>query len=96
MTKVNKTELVTTIAAVGTEQEDKKVTKVQAAKELAHVLGAIQKHLQDGESVALAGFANFNVIDVPETDKINNLTGEPIHVAAHQKVKVKVSPTILD
>ena len=80
---MNKTELVNAIAS------EAKLTKVQAAAALKAGLGAIADALAKGDKVALIGFGNFAVKDVPAREGINPRTKETIKIAAKKVVKFK-------
>ncbi len=85
-----KTELVEMIAAKCG------ITKKLAKNYVDGVITGIKEIILSGESLHISGFANFDVIDIPERKKVNGFTGKEMVVPAHKAVKVKISKDIKD
>lgn len=54
----------------------------------------IRRALEDGESVKLSGFGNFNLRDKKERPGRNPKTGKPVPVAARRVVTYKPGPKL--
>jgi len=80
---MNKAQLIEHIA------RDARITKADAKRALAAVLGATSKSLAKGEKVALAGFGSFAVSKRPIRKGRNPQTGKEITIPAKKVVKFK-------
>jgi len=80
---MNKTDLVRTIA------EKAELTKTAAESALTGALGAITAALEAGDSVTLAGFGTFRVLQRKAREGRNPATGKKIRIAAKKVVKFK-------
>ena len=79
---MNKTDLLTAIAAQGLSKADSK-------KPLDAVLDAISGALKEGDKVAILGFGTFSINERPAREGINPATKEKITIAAKKVVKFK-------
>ena len=73
---MNKTELINAVAAKA------EISKKDAEKALAAVLGSIEDALKAGEKVQLIGFGTFEVKERAARTGHNPKTGEAIEIAA--------------
>ena len=73
---MNKTELINAVAAKA------EISKKDAEKALAAVLGSIEDALKAGDKVQLIGFGTFEVKAVAAKEGRNPKTGETITIAA--------------
>lgn len=73
---MNKTELINAVAAKA------EISKKDADKALAAVLGAIEDALKAGDKVQLIGFGTFEVKERAARTGHNPKTGEAIEIAA--------------
>ena len=74
--KMNKTELINAVAAKA------EISKKDAEKALAAVLGSIEDALKAGDKVQLIGFGTFEVKERAARTGHNPKTGEAIEIAA--------------
>lgn len=65
------------------------ITKTQAGKALASILGSIEKALSKGDKVSLVGFGTFSVVRRAAREGRNPATGAPIKIAAANVPKFK-------
>ena len=75
-TKMNKTELINAVAAKA------ELSKKDAEKALAAVIGSIEEALVAGDKVQLIGFGTFEVKERAARTGHNPKTGEAIEIAA--------------
>ena len=73
---MNKTELINAVAAKA------EISKKDAEKAVAAVIGSIEEALIAGDKVQLIGFGTFEVKARAEREGRNPLTGETIKIAA--------------
>lgn len=85
---MNKKELVAAIA------ERLEITKVLAEKLENARQDIIVETLQNGESVKITGFENYEVKDVAARDYRNPQTGETVSKPAKKVVKIKASKVL--
>lgn len=78
---MNKTELVDAIA------DDTGMTKADARAALEALTGAVQKQLEQGQEVAIAGFGKFTVSQRAARSGRNPHTGESIQIKASKTPK---------
>lgn len=69
-------------------------TQKDAAKYVDAVFASIKDAMINGESVNIAGFGKFEVVEKKESNRHNPQTGEPIVVAAHKAPKFKASAAL--
>lgn len=83
---MNKQEIISIVAAAtGMTKKDTGVT-------LNATFEAISEALADGNSVKIAGFGKFEIVEKPE--KVQNAFGNEVVVPAHNVVKFKPSETL--
>ena len=87
MTKI---ELATAVA------EKMDISKKDAKECVETVFSVIGDALVDSDAVAIRGFGTFKTVEVPDSNKFNPRTGEPVIVPAHKKVKFVVSSMLKD
>ena len=87
---MNKTELINAVAAKA------EISKKDAEKALAAVLGSIEDALKAGDKVQLIGFGTFEVKDVAAREGRNPKTGETIKIAAAKKPAFTASKVLKD
>ena len=87
---MNKTELINAVAAKA------EISKKDAEKALAAVLGSIEDALKAGDKVQLIGFGTFEVKEVGEREGRNPKTGETIKIAASKKPAFSASKGLKD
>ena len=87
---MNKTELINAVAAKA------EISKKDAEKALAAVLGSIEDALKAGEKVQLIGFGTFEVKDVPAKTGINPQTKEKVDIPACKKPVMKFGKAYKD
>ena len=85
---MNKQDIIKTVAA------NLEVTQKDAAKYVDAVFATIKDVMADGESVNIAGFGKFEVVEKKESNRHNPQTGEPIVVAAHKAPKFKAATAL--
>ena len=76
---MNKTELINAVAAKA------EISKKDAEKALAAVLGSIEDALKAGDKVQLIGFGTFEVKESAARQGRNPRTGETIEIAASKR-----------
>ena len=87
---MNKTELINAVAAKA------EISKKDAEKALAAVLGSIEDALKAGDKVQLIGFGTFEVKATAEREGRNPKTGETIKIAASKKPVFSASKVLKD
>ena len=87
---MNKTELINAVAAKA------EISKKDAEKALAAVLGSIEDALKAGDKVQLIGFGTFEVKAAAEREGRNPKTGETIKIAASKKPAFSASKALKD
>ncbi|MFJ4434244.1 HU family DNA-binding protein [Pseudomonas sp. NPDC089395] len=87
---MNKKELIHAVA------ERAELTKVEAGVILNEFLGAITRALVAGEKIALVGFGQFSVTDVPKRQGRNPRTGKKMVIAARKKPVFKAGKGLKD
>lgn len=85
---MNKQDIIKTVAAT------LEVTQKDAAQYVDAVFATIKDAMVDGESVNIAGFGKFEVVEKKESNRHNPQTGEPIVVAAHKAPKFKAATAL--
>ena len=84
---MNKQDIIKTVAAnLEVTQKD--------AKYVDAVCTTIKDAMVDGESVNIAGFGKFEVVEKAESKRRNPQTGETIMVAAHKAPKFKAATAL--
>ena len=89
-THMNKTELITSIAAAAA------ITKTDAEKALNGMTEAITKALSTGDNVTLIGFGTFSVSERAARTGRNPSTGKEIKIAAKKVAKFKPGKTLAE
>ena len=84
---MNKTELINAVAAKA------EISKKDAEKALAAVLGSIEDALKAGDKVQLIGFGTFEVKERAARTGHNPKTGEAIEIAAAKVPAFKAGAT---
>ena len=87
---MNKTELVAAVAAKA------EISKKDAEKALAAVLGSIEDALKAGDKVQLMGFGTFETRERGERTGKNPRTGETVQAAASKSPAFKASKALKD
>ena len=85
---MNKTELINAVAAKA------EISKKDAEKALAAVLGSIEDALKAGDKVQLIGFGTFEVKERAARTGHNPQTGAAIEIAASKIPAFKASSTL--
>ena len=85
---MNKTELVNAVAAKA------EMSKKDADKAVAAVLGAIEEALVNGDKVQLIGFGTFEVKERAARTGHNPATGESIEIAASKVPSFKAGAAL--
>lgn len=85
---INKQDIFKTVAA------NLEVTQKDAAKYVDAIFAIIKDAMADGESVNIAGFGKFEVVEKAESKRRNPQTGETIMVAAHKAPKFKAATAL--
>lgn len=85
---MNKQDIIKTVAA------NLEVTQKDAAKYVDAVFATIKDAMAKGESVNIAGFGKFKVVEKAESNRRNPQTGEPIMVAAYKAPKFKAATAL--
>ena len=85
---MNKQDIVKNVAAT------LEATQKDAAKYVDAVFTTIKDAMVDGESVNIAGFGKFEVVEKDECQRRNPQTGESIMVAAHKAPKFKAATAL--
>ena len=89
-TKMNKTELINAVAAKA------ELSKKDAEKALAAVIGSIEEALVAGDKVQLIGFGTFEVKERAARTGHNPKTGEAIEIAASKIPAFKAGAALKD
>ena len=87
---MNKTELINAVAAKA------EISKKDAEKALAAVLGSIEDALKAGDKVQLIGFGTFEVKERAARTGHNPKTGEAIEIAAAKIPSFKAGAALKD
>ncbi|MBR2419049.1 MAG: HU family DNA-binding protein [Clostridia bacterium] len=87
---MNKTELINAVAAKA------EISKKDAEKALAAVLGSIEDALKAGDKVQLIGFGTFEVKERAARTGHNPKTGESIEIAAAKVPSFKAGAALKD
>ena len=87
---MNKTELINAVAAKA------EISKKDAEKALAAVLGSIEDALKAGDKVQLIGFGTFEVKERAARTGHNPKTGEAIEIAAAKVTAFKAGAALKD
>ena len=87
---MNKTELINAVAAKA------EISKKDAEKALAAVLGSIEDALKAGDKVQLIGFGTFEVNERAARTGHNPKTGEAIEIAAAKVPSFKAGAALKD
>ena len=87
---MNKTELINAVAAKA------EISKKDAEKALAAVLGSIEDALKAGDKVQLIGFGTFEVKERAARTGHNPKTGEAIEIAAAKVPAFKAGAALKD
>ncbi|MBQ1243520.1 MAG: HU family DNA-binding protein [Clostridia bacterium] len=87
---MNKTELINAVAAKA------EISKKDAEKALAAVLGSIEDALKAGDKVQLIGFGTFEVKERAARTGHNPKTGEAIEIAAAKVPSFKAGAALKD
>lgn len=87
---MNKSHLIHYVA------EELRTSKLQAALLVETVLNGIKKGLHEGQSVTLTGFGTFELKKRKARLGRNPHTGEPIEIAAGQRVGFRVGKALKD
>lgn len=85
---MNKQDIIKTVAAT------LEVTQKDAAKYVDAVFATIKDAMADGESVNIAGFGKFEVVEKAECQRRNPQTGEKIMVKAYKAPKFKAATAL--
>ena len=85
---MNKTELINAVAAKA------EISKKDAEKALAAVLGSIEDALKAGDKVQLIGFGTFEVKERAARTGHNPKTGEAIEIAAAKMPSFKAGASL--
>ena len=85
---MNKTELINAVAAKA------EISKKDAEKALAAVLGSIEDALKAGDKVQLIGFGTFEVKERAARTGHNPKTGEAIEIAAAKMPSLKAGAAL--
>ncbi len=85
---MNKSELIEAIA------KEANLSKVDSAKALNALTGAITKSLKKGESVSLIGFGTFSILKRSARTGRNPQTGKPLKIAAKKVARFKAGATL--
>ena len=85
---MNKTELINAVAAKA------EISKKDAEKALAAVLGSIEDALKAGDNVQLIGFGTFEVKERAARTGHNPKTGEAIEIAAAKMPSFKAGAAL--
>lgn len=93
MTTITKKELVKEVTET-LKANEWKISQKDVTDVLDTAVEAICAHLENGEGVRLPGFATFEVVEVAAKEGRNPATGESMTIAAHKKLKTKVSTTL--
>lgn len=87
---MNKKEMITAIA------EKMDTTKKASAEILDAVIEVITETLAAGQEVKITGFGTFSVVERPEREGRNPMTGETIRIAASKAPKFKAGKSLKD
>lgn len=90
MTIMTKEQLVAQIA------EKAEISKKDAASFLSAFTSVVGDTLAKGESIQLVGFGTFEVVERPEREGRNPLTGETMKIAACKAPKFKAGKSLKD
>ena len=85
---MNKQDIIKTVAA------NLEVTQKDAAKYVDAVFVTIKDAMADGESVNIAGFGKFEVVEKAESKRRNPQTGETMTIAASKAPAFKSSSAL--
>lgn len=95
-TKKSKTEYVGKKDVVDAVSSKTGLTKDMAAKAIDATLETIAEKIANDEAVRFIGFGNFTRVSSPERAGRNPQTGEPLVIAASNRVKFTSSKTLKD
>lgn len=70
------------------------ISITKAADNVDDVINAIISVLEDGDTVKIIGFGTFNVIRVPECERVDPRDGSKIIAPARNRAKFKYSPAL--
>ncbi|MEZ6014195.1 MAG: HU family DNA-binding protein [Planctomycetota bacterium] len=87
---MNRSQLVERVA------RDLRTSRLQAARLVQSVLGAIESGLREDDSVTLTGFGTFEVKDRKARTGRNPHTGETIEIEAGRRVGFRVGKALRD
>ena len=87
---MNKQDIFKTVAA------NLEVTQKDAAKYVDAIFAIIKDAMADGESVNIAGFGKFEVVEKAESKRRNPQTGETMKIAASKAPKFKAGKALKD
>lgn len=72
-------------------EEVSHLSKVASEGLVESLFGIIRNTIKTGDTVKIAGFGNFKVLDRAARDGRNPKTGAPVHIPACKKVKFKAA-----
>ena len=87
---MTKSELITAVA------EKMDISKKDASECIDTVFSVIGNALVDGDLITVRNFGPFKTVDVPESNRFNPRTMEPVTVPAHKKVRFVVANALKD
>ena len=90
---MNKTDIVAKVVEVLAEK-DVKVTKKAMAEYVDTVFDVIADAVAASETVSIAGFGKFEVVERAAREGRNPVTGEAIHIEASKAPKFRASQTL--
>ncbi|MFJ4551040.1 HU family DNA-binding protein [Streptomyces sp. NPDC088817] len=90
------TERLTTTKLIDVVAADLDIPPAEARKAVMATFGAIARAAASGHDVAITNFGTWRSYRTPRRKSRNPQTGEPVIVAAHQKVSFRVGPALAD
>lgn len=76
--------------------QEMEVTQKEVSKAVDVVFSVIADKVAEGETIRIAGFGTFGVVDIAERTGRNPQTGESLVIPAHKTPKFKYSKAIKD